>query len=171
MVLRGNRTGLEAKFYELLLEVTAELGYKLYDLDYISGSHTLRVFIMDEKTGTAILDDCAKVDRALTPYSEELEWMPEELMLEVSSPGIFRTLNELWHFESAVNESVMLSIMGRLSDYTEVELPKSLKTANKFVAKLLAVKEDSLTLDVDGNEIQIEFKNIKKANLEPDLED
>ncbi|EQC49400.1 PF02576 family protein [Bacteriovorax sp. BSW11_IV] len=170
MVLKEERKGLEKKFFELCTQVVEELEYKLYDLEYIYGSYTLRVYIMNPETKTAVLDDCAAVDRALSPHIDTLEWMPSELTLEVSSPGIFRNLTSVEHFVGGVNERVQLTVFGKLNEYAKVDLPRSLKNSKKFIGVLKNADEQGILVDVEGNEIELKYSDIKKANLEPILE-
>ncbi|MCK5882197.1 MAG: hypothetical protein KAG61_00800 [Bacteriovoracaceae bacterium] len=169
MDLNRERAGIEQKFYELCLTTVAAEGLSLYAMEYIAGSSTLRIYIYNPETNTAILEECARVDRAFTPLAEELEWMPEKLMLEVSSPGIYRDLSSIEHFESAVGEIIKLSFMNKLelSDYPE--MPKALKGNRKVIATLKSISKDAVVLHVDGFEMEVAFENIKKANLEPNI--
>ncbi|MBP9673975.1 MAG: hypothetical protein KBD63_02685 [Bacteriovoracaceae bacterium] len=64
------RNELEQKFFELCNLVVQEQGLCLYDLFYNASSALLRLFIMNKKTGTALIEDCVKVDSALSPYFE-----------------------------------------------------------------------------------------------------
>ena len=67
MELEIKRSNLEQKFFELTEKIVHENNYALYDVEYHSGSSTLRVFIMDPETKTAVIEDCVKVDRAFDP--------------------------------------------------------------------------------------------------------
>ncbi len=169
MELNKDRSGLEAKYFELCQEVVKAEGLSLYDMEYISGSSTLRVFIFNEETGTAILDECARVDRAFTPHAETLEWIPEKLVLEVSSPGVYRNLATLEHFKKALGEKVKLSLKEKLDDKVITNLPKALKGNRKIVAVLKDIRGEELVLGADGFELVVTFDQLKKANLEPDI--
>lgn len=165
------KSGLEAKFFELCDKLVSENDLSLYDLDYISSSHTLRVFIMNPETQSAVVEDCIKIDHALTPYVEEADWMPEELTVEVSSPGIFRALKTTEHFEWSVGERISVTVMGNLASEIEESLPKSLKGQKKFTGELDSVNESNIELNVEDKNkkilVPIEFSLIKKAQLEP----
>ena len=101
MELAKSLSKTEQRYTDLSLKVIEECGLELYDLEFAAGSSTLRVFIRDPQTNSAEIDDCVKVDRAFSPYCEELEWIPDNFVLEVSSPGIYRGLKKLEHFEVA----------------------------------------------------------------------
>ena len=169
MDLERKRTGVELKFYELTKLIVAENGYELYDVDYISGSSTLRVFIMDPKTNSALIEDCVKVDRAYNPYCETEEWIPDDFILEVSSPGVYRVLKTREHFEMALNESIEVAISGKLTSEQAAGLSKQDASKTKLRGKLLAVNEENISIEYAGKELSIGFKQMKKANLDPDI--
>ena len=170
MVIKDDRIGIEKKFFEVCAPLCEELGYEVYDLDYVKGSYTLRIFILDPKTGTALIEDCSAVDRAMTPIVEEAEWMPNELVLEVSSPGMFRHLNTVDHFLTALDKDILVSLKKRLTTENFPGVPKSLKGERKVVGKLLKATENSVVMVADEFEFELDYKDIKKANLEPALD-
>ena len=170
MVLREERQGLEKRFFDLSVKVVTEQGLKLYDMDYFPGNGEWRIFIYNENTDTAVIEDCVKVDKALTPYVEESDWMPENLTLEVSSPGIDRPLRTKTHFERVVGDSVKIVLVKRFTSELFPGLPKSLKGEKKVVAKLVSLNDDGLTLSYrDEFSFSLGFADIKKANQEPEL--
>lgn len=167
MVLRSKRTGIEKKFYDLCLDVVTKAGLELYDMDYIAGSSTLRLFIQNPETGTAVIEECALVDRSLSPYIDEAEWMPETLTLEVSSPGLFRPLTDLEHFKSATGESIQLTLKKKLNSE---ELPKKMNNSKKFLGVLKQVHDDGVDLELDKElTLTFMFEDIAKANLETQI--
>ena len=169
MVLREERQGVE-KVFELSEKVVVAQGLKLYDMDYFPGNGEWRIFIYNEETDTAVIEDCVKVDKALTPYVEESDWMPENLVLQVSSPGIDRALRTRVHFERVLGKGLKLVLVKRLSMESFPELPKSLKGEKKIVAKLVSLNDDGLTLSYrEEFTFVLGFADIKKANLEPDF--
>lgn len=169
MVLRVERTGIEKQFFDLCSKVVAEAGYELYDLDYFPRNEELRIFIQDPTTGTAIIEDCVKIDQAMTPYIEELDWMPEQLRLEVSSPGVFRGLTNTHHFEQAQDEKIEVSLNIKLDNENYPELPKSYHGEKKLRGILAHSDDEKIELDCNDYKFLIEYKNIKKANVSPDF--
>jgi ribosome maturation factor RimP len=167
MEIKEERTGIELKFYNLCQKIVEEQGLKLYDMEYLPGSGELRVFIMDEKTGSAVLDDCVKVDRAFDPYLEE-SWVPETLTLQVSSPGLFRKLKTLEHFKAAIGEEVNLQLKMQLGKMFE-DAPKEIAGDKKVICLLEAVTEDKLSLKYNDFVFEVPFIDLKKATLETDI--
>ncbi|RLA64956.1 MAG: hypothetical protein DRQ88_09665 [Epsilonproteobacteria bacterium] len=166
MEIKEEKTGIELKFYDLCQKVVEEQNLKLYDMEYLLGSGELRVFIIDEKTGSAVIDDCVRVDRAFDPYLEE-DWVPQTLTLQVSSPGVFRKLKTREHFVSAIGEKVKLQFSKQLGDLVP-EAPKEIAGDKKVICLLEDVIEDKLSLKYKEFVFGVPFGEIKKANLETD---
>jgi len=167
--LDRSRDGLEKKFFDLCYKVVGDEGLRLYDMDYLSGSHLLRVYIMNEKTKSATLDDCVRVDHALTPFMDSESWMPEELTLEVSSPGVYRGLKNLDHFEMALGDEIKLEFFTVLDVKLRPQLPKSVWGQKKIRGPLKSISSEGLVLLIDDKELDFKFSEIKKANLDPEI--
>jgi len=166
MVLRAERKGIELKFLELCTKRASEQELEIYDLEYLAGSQTLRLFVMDPKTKSAVLDDCVKMDRALTEDIDTLEWMPPALVLEVSSPGLFRNLRTVEHFTGAHGETIALVTRAKLDEENFPGIPKKIKGQKKFIATLVSSDEEEVELKVDNFTFKLKLADIKKANLE-----
>ena len=171
MDFNKKRTGIEQKFFELTSTIVSDNGYVLYDMEYVAGSSTLRVFIMDPETQSAIIEDCVKVDRAFTPYCEDeaYNWIPDDFMLEVSSPGMYRSLKTMAHFESALSKTISINLIGKLNEEQAANLSTKLKKANKFRGELKAVNEKEIQINIDSVDVHVGFEQIKRANLDPDF--
>lgn len=168
MQLGKDRTGIEKKFFELASQAVGSLGFQLYDMDYISGAHLLRLYIMNPQTKSAVLDDCVTVDRAMTPHLEQ-DWVPQELTLEVSSPGVYRHLRTREHFQMALGERLQLA----LKEPLVFKGPKDKEIKRQKVVGFLKSFDDTgirLGLVPEDSEHEIKFEIIKKATLDPDLE-
>lgn len=169
MDIDRERSGLEKKFFLMCEPVVQEAGYRLYDLEYITGQKLLRLYIQDPRTGSALIDDCVKVDHALTPAFETEEWIPDDVVLEVSSPGVYRHLSTLEHFKMSIGEMIAVVIMGQLSEEQTKDAPKGIKGEKKFRGKLLEVGAEDFTLEIKGFPLKLTYKQTKKVNLDPDL--
>lgn len=163
-------TGIDKKLSELSQKVVEGLGYELYDVEYVKGSKTLRVYIADKETGSALIEDCVAVDRGFTEHVEEADWIPDDFVLEVSSPGVYRALKTTEHFDSAKGELIQLELMTKLKGEDLPEKCRKKYQGSKKVRGVLTNYDDkNIILDADGNELRIEIGNVKKANLDPDL--
>ncbi|MDH4467478.1 MAG: hypothetical protein QE271_05415 [Bacteriovoracaceae bacterium] len=146
---------------------------KLYDLEYQTGSALLRLFIINPETLTAEMPDCVRVDHALTEPLQA-DWIPEGITLEVSSPGIYRSLRTPWHFEMSVGRRIKLRVR-------EPVIALNGKKDGKFFELMGYVKEfqgEAITLEIvepaldslKGHVISVPLENIQVANWEPVLD-
>lgn len=133
------------------------LGYKLYHMEYVneSGINILRFYI-DHENGIS-LEDCEKVSRRLSEVLDEKDPIAEDYTMEVSSPGIFRTLFTRAHMEEAIGEKVM------------VKTKKPVDGAKKFVGTLKEVHDQGVVVQKEKSELEITFENLKSINIEVDL--
>lgn len=169
MDINSERTGLEKKFFLMCEPVVIEAGYRLYDMEYVTNQKLLRLYIQDPRTGSALIEDCVKVDKALDAPFETETWIPEDVVLEVSSPGVYRHLSTLEHFKMTIGEMIAVVIMGQLSDEQTKDAPKGIKGEKKFRGKLVEANADDFTVEIKGFPLKVTYKQTKKVNLDPDL--
>lgn len=166
MFLEREYTTTEQKFISEISTVIDDLSVKIYDLEYIVGSKTLRIYVVDPQTNTATIEDCVSVDRALSPYFEETEWIPEEIVLEVSSPGIYRSLHTMEDFDQAVDQSVNCEFKTKLTSEVITCSDSRVLNQKKIIGTLLECDADNLKVSFFDKEYVIPFKNVKKVNIE-----
>ncbi len=170
MKFEEERTELEQKFFEICETVAKAQGQSLYDMEYTSANTTLRMFIYDENSKSAHIDDCVKVDRAMTDHLQE-EWIPEGFVLEVSSPGVYRNLSRYDHFQLALGEKIACVLNKKLDRVEHVDLPKKLNGQRKMRGVLKDINKEGLLVDIDKYNLKLNFLDIKKANIDPDFSD
>ncbi len=169
MVLKGPRQGLALRFFELTQIILSENNLELYEMEWNEVSGNLVIFIMNPPTKSAVLDDCVKVDRGFNPYVETETWIPENFNLEVSSPGIYRGLSQISHFQDVIGKEVQLHLVKKIDEEKYPEFPKALRNNLKIKVKLLEVGENGILVNAGGATIDIPFEQMKKANLETDI--
>ncbi|HEX7606764.1 MAG TPA: ribosome maturation factor RimP [Usitatibacter sp.] len=128
------------------------LGYELVDLES-SRSGLLRIFI-DSARGITV-EDCAKVSNHLT-RAFVVEGIDYE-RLEVSSPGLDRALKRLEDFERFAGREASLKL----------KLPRDGR--RRFEGKLVGVEGGRIAVDVEGQRQHLEFAEIDRARLVPDV--
>jgi ribosome maturation factor RimP len=161
------------KFLVLCEKIVVDEGLCLYDMEYKPKQAVLRVFIFDNETKTALLEDCIKVDRALGPFLESEAWVPENIVLEVSSPGVYRSLKSKRHFHEALGAIVKVKLLAALGTTGALDGRSDLKRFEKatFLRGLLEkVSEEELEIKEHDTDIviNIRFDQIKAANVDPD---
>lgn len=130
----------ERRTEELLLPIAQAAGVSVYDVEYVKeGSDWyLRAYI-DKSEGVNI-NDCEKVSRALSDRLDEEDFIPDAYILEVSSPGLGRTLKKEKHLEQSIGEEV------ELKTYKPVDKQK------EFFGVLKAFDKHTLTIETEGTE-------------------
>lgn len=159
---------IERKFQEICLEVVSLCDLELYDLEYIPRNCLLRVYIIDPKTNTATIDDCVKVDHAFTPFIEQADWIAENFILEVSSPGIFRNLLTKRHFEQALGKTIKIAMSSSKIFQNSNENRREKKWGQSIRGLLRGYNENSLIIEIESNEHIIEFEYVKQVSLDLD---
>ena len=78
---------------ELVLPYAKQLGFELYDVEYVKegADYFLRIYI-DKPGGAVSSDDCERMSRAIDPVLDEYDPVPDSYYLEVSSVGLDRPL-------------------------------------------------------------------------------
>src|SRR4051812_29654391 len=98
--MRG-RTAEDLRLLELLDPVAEAAGYEIVRLRLMGGSERRRLQIMAERPdGEMVIEDCAKLSRALSEVLDAADPITGEYTLEVSSPGVDRPLTRPKDFET-----------------------------------------------------------------------
>ena len=106
---RNAGRGIADRVREIILPTADELGYYLWDVEYVKegADFILRVTIDRFEGDEGItIDDCEAMSRAIDPILDEHDPIPDQYLLEVSSPGIERDLTRDDHFDLCVGEKV-----------------------------------------------------------------
>lgn len=139
---------IEEKVEKLIQDKVKNIGYSLYDVEYVKEgvNYYLRIYI-DSPKGID-LSDCEKVSNEINDILDEADYIKEQYFLEVSSPGIERVLRKDKHLKQNIENRV------------EVKLFKKDEKGNKCYIGTLK-KFDTETVTIETNEeITIERKNI-----------
>lgn len=115
-----NAKGGVADRVRVLAEPLArELGLSVWDVQYLKegAEWVLRIYI-DKEDGVGI-DDCVDMSRAIDPVLDREDPVPQEYVLEVSSPGLNRKLTRKEHFEAYMGEPVRARLIRPLEDGTK----------------------------------------------------
>src|SRR5882757_4410398 len=89
---------------DLVDPLLADLGLEIYDIEQLAG--TLRITI--DRPGGIDLESLALATRVVSRQLDHDDPIPGRYTLEVSSPGLERTLRTPEHFERAVGQIVNL---------------------------------------------------------------
>lgn len=139
---------IEEKVENFIEKTINDLGYSLYDVEYVkeAKNYFLRIFI--DKQGQIDLNDCEKVSNSITDLLDEKDYIKEPYFLEVSSPGIERVLRKEKHLSQNIGSEI------------EVNLFKQIDGKKQIVGILEEYDETNITLKIEENKIIIPRKGI-----------
>ena len=142
---------IEEKVEKLIQPIIEEIGYDLYDVEYAKEgkNYFLRIFIDNEKG--IDLNDCEKVNDAITDILDEENYIKEQYFLEVSSPGIERVLRKDKHLEQNIGEQINIKLF-----------KKDENEKKEYIGKLTKYDGSNIFIEQDENEVKIERKNISQ---------
>lgn len=113
-----------AKIDEALEKLAADVcerhGVYIYNTEYKKegSEYFLRLFI--DKDGGVTIEDCENVSREISPLLDDLTFIKEAYIFEVSSPGIDRALTRDWHFEKVMGEEIEIKLFAPLDGKKEI---------------------------------------------------
>lgn len=101
---------IEEKVENLVKNKIEELGYELYDVEYAKEgkNYFLRIFI--DKPEGIDLNDCEKVNDAINDLLDTADYIKEQYFLEVSSPGVERTLRKDRHLKQNIGKEINVKL-------------------------------------------------------------
>ena len=140
---------------QLAAPVVEQAGCSLWDVEYVkeAGEWFLRVYI--DKEGGISIDDCEAVSRPLSDLLDEADPIEGSYTFEVSSAGADRVLKKPEHFTQFQGQEV------------EVKLYRPRDGRKDFVGPLQSWQDGDVTLDVGGEPITFEKKEIALVRLYP----
>lgn len=126
---------------EALLEPIAEAnGVGIYDVEFVKeGSDWFLRAYIDKPEGVNIID-CENVSRALSDALDREDFIPEAYILEVSSPGLGRTLKKDKHLKMSIGQEV------------ELKLYRPIEKCKEFSGILKGFDAEQITVEDQGQE-------------------
>ncbi len=134
---------------EMLRPHVEGLGYELCDVEFQKEHDNFVLTLFIDKTGGGItLEDCETVSRFVDPILDEEDPIEQQYYLSVSSLGIDRPLKKMRDFERSMGAVL------------EVRLYAPRNKKKKFLGELLSFDEDTFTIDVKGETMMFEKKDV-----------
>ena len=140
---------------KLLEPILLEKNCTLWDIELVKEGPNLflRIYI-DKNPPPVAITDCEAISRALSEKLDILDPITDPYMLEVSSPGIGRTLKSPEHFNMYIGSKI------------ELGLYKAKDSQKIFVGELLSYSEDgNITIKDTDCEIIFNKKDVAIARL------
>ncbi|MFA6191328.1 MAG: ribosome maturation factor [Sulfurimonas sp.] len=114
----------------------------IYRVSVVSGKTT-----EDGKKAGVSMDSYVELTHLISPLLDVTPPLSGEYRLEVGSPGIERKLNNIGHFKKSIGEDVSILMSNK----------------EKYKGKLLRVEGNKIYLEVDKEEVEIDYSDISKA--------
>lgn len=139
------------KVAALVAPMAADLGLEIYDIDYSGG--VLKVVLDTPPGGPSgvSLDSLALVTRLLGRELDHSDPVPGRYTLEVTSPGLERTLRRPEHFAREVGKVV------------NVRLHQQVNGTRRIQGLLAAANGDTVTVRGDSGSVDIAIGDIERA--------
>ena len=143
----------DARIEEIILPVLRAHGLALVDLDWRPQRPraVLRVFV--DKRGGVGIADCERVSREIGDLLDVSGPIGQAYDLEVSSPGLDRQLRKEREYRWAIGKRVRCWVAG----------------GDEFHGTLTEVLDERLTLEDNGERIEVPRAAITKARLEAEV--
>lgn len=133
----AKRDEYEKRFEEILKNITDENNLEIYDVEYVKdGSDWCLRGYIDKPEGVSI-DDCEKVSRAVSDILDANDFIEDQYVLEISSPGLGRALKKEKHLKKSIGEEV------------EVKTYQAIEKQKNFSGILKAFTKENITLQMD----------------------
>lgn len=130
----SKRENYEAKTEELLKPIADANHVEIYDIEYVKeGSDWYLRCYIDKEEGVNI-NDCEVVSRALSDELDRTDFIEDAYILEVSSPGLGRTLKKDKHLQKSLLKEV------------DIKTYKPINGSKEFTGILQAFDENTITL-------------------------
>ena len=158
----GTMTRKEQELEALLAPTARALGCELWGLEYRPwgrGRSTLRVFIDSERGVT--IDDCERVSAQVSALLDVENPIVDSYRLEVSSPGLDRTLFRREQYQASVGCRI------------DVRLTFPFAGRRRFAGLLAGVEGDDIVLRVEeeSEEYLLPFDQIQRTRIVPHFDD
>lgn len=149
-------SNIEEKVEKLVKKPIEDLGYSLYDVQYVKEGqdYYLRIFI-EKSNGSIDLNDCEKVNDGINDLLDKADYIKEQYFLEVSSTGLEKVLRRDEHLKQNFGKEV------------EVKLFKAIDLENNTEnIENDASKSNMQQTDEDSNNVEtsLEENNKSKQN-------
>lgn len=147
-------TDASARIADLITPTVEALGFRLVRVNFGGGSRAILQVMAERPDGTFAIEDCAALSRDLSALLDVEDPIPDEYVLEVSSPGIDRPLVRVDDFQR--NAGFL----------TKLTATQQIDGRRRFTGMLVGISGDHvITLKSDDGTFEIPFAMVEKAKL------
>ncbi len=140
---------------EIVKPYAEQLGLELWDVTFKKEGTDwyLRIFI--DKEGGVSIDDCVDLTHAVSQPLDDADPIPQNYMLEISSPGVERELTRDAHFAKYIGAPVTLRTI------------RPVDGVRDFAGTLEGYENKVITVSLpDGSTVSFEKKEVNYVRLD-----
>ena len=130
--------------------VLAPLGLELFDVQFTGSGRARTVRVVVDRDGGVDLDAITAASERIQPVLDDLDGLGP-FALEVSSPGLERSLSRPEHFRRAVGETVSVKVHDAAGEGRRVR------------GELVAADERGVTVDAEHGAEHVDYDRISQA--------
>ena len=144
----------DSEIERILIPGAEALGVELVAVEMAGGDQTIvRIYI--DKEGGVSIEDCTKASRQFSAILDVDDPISTRYTLEVSSPGLDRPLAKPEHFTAVIGEDV------------KIRMASMVAGRKRYTGELKSATQESIVVEVDGEEHELAFADMDKARLVP----
>lgn len=146
---------IEENVENLVKSKIEDLGYELYDVQYVKEgqNYILRIFI-EKQNGSIDLNDCEKVNDGINDLLDSANYIKEQYFLEVSSTGVEKILRKDKHLKDNIGNKVQMNLFKQIDIFG--------KKQKEIIGILKKIDENNIILQLGEGEISINRKDISQ---------
>ena len=143
---------IESRVRELVEPILEDKGLELYDVEWLSGGKESRLRIFIQGVGGITINDCQGVSRELSYLLDVEDFIHSSYLLEVSSPGLTRSLKKPAHYRKSIGEFARITLRGEKRNVVEGVIKHA--------------DEESFSLDTTEGVQSFPYEKVAKARLQ-----
>jgi ribosome maturation factor RimP len=136
---------------QLIAPIAADLGLDVYDIEQRGGTLRITLDTPPAAAGGVTLDTLALASRLMSKELDQYDPIPSRYTLEVTSPGVERTLRVPAHFQREVGKAVAIRLANVDAEQRRVH------------GVIVAADAEGVTLHVDDTDRRIAYSDIDRA--------
>ncbi len=145
---------IEERVKELVEPILESKGLELYDVEWLGGRES-RLRVVIQGIGGITLDDCQEVSKELSYLLDVEDFIHTGYLLEVSSPGLTRTLKKPQHYMKSEGERVRVTLKTEKGEKRSV-LEGTIESAD----------EEGFSLATNQGVTRVPYQKVAKAKLQ-----
>lgn len=150
-------TNIAESVRTLAQPIAENFGVRVWDVRFLKegAEWYLRIFI--DKEGGVNIVDCENVSRAIDPLLDEKDFISQNYILEVSSPGLERELTRDEHFQEYIGKDIKVRLIRPLEGL-----------GKEFCGVLKELSGNELTIEDYSGENQVTISKKDAAWIKAD---